>query len=95
MVTYILTMESPYKFDPSNHRLVSNVRNDSTKISVTAGLLYAASMYKYHRRFLRVDGNGMNAVFFAIASLPASYAYARFIWGSAENEAAQMNNARE
>ena len=32
---------------------------------------------------------------FAAASLPASYAYARFFLDSAEQEAARMNNNRE
>ena len=88
-------MENPYKFDPSNHRLVLNVQDESTKVGITAAAIYAFSMYKYHRRFLRVDGNGMNAVFFAVASLPASYAYARCMMSSSTNEAALMNNSRE
>ena len=88
-------MENPYKFDPSNHRLVMNVTDESTKVGVAAAGIYALSMYKYHRRFLRVDGNGMNAVFFAVASLPASYAYARCFMSSSTNDAAILNNARE
>jgi hypothetical protein len=35
----------------------------------------------------------VTAVGFAIASLPVAYAYSRFVFSSAENEAAQRNNA--
>ena len=49
----------------------------------------------YSRRFLRVDGNGVAAGAFAAFSLPAAYAYSRFFFSSAQDEAALMNNARE
>ena len=49
----------------------------------------------YNRRFLRVDGNAVAAGAFAVAALPAAYAYSRFFLSSAEEEAALLNNATE
>jgi len=87
-------MEHPYTFDPQNHRVVTNVvKNNNIQIGTVA--LYAFSLYAYNRRFLRIDGNGVAAGAFAAFSLPASYAYARFMLGDSMNEAALMNNARE
>ncbi len=87
-------MENPYKFDPTNHRVVTNVAPNN-KVYVGTAALYAFSLYSYNRRFLRIDGNGVAAGAFAAFSLPAAYAYSRFFLSSAEDEAAQMNNARE
>ena len=88
-------MESPYKFSPTNPRLVVNVQNDDTKVYGATALLYGYSLLAYNRRFLRVDGNAVAAVGFAVASLPAAYAYSRFWLSSAENEAARRNNSLE
>ena len=88
-------MESPYKFSPTNPRLVVNVQNNDTKVYGATALLYGYSLLAYNRRFLRVDGNAVAAVGFAVASLPAAYAYSRFWLSSAENEAAQRNNSHE
>ena len=59
------------------------------------GLFYLTSLYLYSRRYLRVDGNAVAFGAFAAFSLPASYAYAKFFFSSAEEEAAQLNNAKE
>ena len=87
-------MEHPFKFDPTNRRVVTNVGSE-TNVYVGTTLLYAFSLYKYNRRFMRIDGNGVAAAAFAAFSLPASYAYARFFLSTAEDEAARMNNAKE
>ena len=87
-------MESPYKFDTKNPRVVANVAG-TTNVYIGTGALYLLSLYAYNRRFLRIDGNGVAAGAFAAFALPASYAYARFFLDSAENEAARLNNARE
>ena len=86
-------MESPYRFSSTNTRFVTNVRNTDTKVYGATALIYGYSLFAYNRRFLRVDGNAVTAVGFAIASLPVAYAYSRFVFSSAENEAAQRNNA--
>jgi|DEB0MinimDraft_12_1074336.scaffolds.fasta_scaffold12216_1 hypothetical protein len=88
-------MENPYKFDPTNHRVVTNMQTNDTKVYLTTAAIYGASLYLYSRRYLRVDGNGVAAGAFAAASLPAAYAYARFFMSDAESEAARMNNSRE
>lgn len=87
-------MENPYTFDKANHRLVTNVKANGTVYPMT-GLFYLTSLYLYSRRYLRVDGNAVAFGAFAAFSLPASYAYAKFFFSSAEEEAAQMNNAKE
>ena len=87
-------MENPYKFDPKNHRVVTNV-NRNNNVLFGTGVIYLSSLFLYSRRFLRVDGNGVAAGAFAAASLPAAYAYARFFLTDAETEAAKMNNQRE
>ena len=87
-------MENPYTFCKVNHRLVLNVKDNSTVYPMTA-LFYATSLYLYSRRYLRVDGNAVAFGAFAAFSLPASYAYAKFFFSSAEEEAAQINNAKE
>lgn len=87
-------MENPYVFDKANHRLVTNVKPNGTVYPVTA-FLYLSSLYLYSRRYLRVDGNAVAFGAFAAFSLPASYAYAKFFFSSAEEEAALLNNAKE
>jgi hypothetical protein len=88
-------MENPYTFDAANHRVVTNVHSNTTKVYLTTAAIYGASLYMYSRRYLRIDGNGVAAAAFAAASLPAAYAYGRFFMSDAESEAALMNNARE
>ena len=88
-------MESPYKFLSTNPRFVSNTTNTDAKVYGATALIYGYSLLAYNRRFLRVDGNAVAGVAFAAASLPAAYAYSRFFFSSAENEAALMNNSQE
>ena len=88
-------MENPYRFSATNPRLVANVNDTSTKVWGCTALLYGYSLFAYNRRFLRVDGNAVAAASFAFLSLPAAYAYARFFFSPAVNEAAQRNNAQE
>ena len=87
-------MEKPFTFDPENHRVVTNVVKNNN-VLIATGAIYAFSLYKYNRRFLRIDGNGVMAGAFAAFSLPAAYAYARFMFSDPMNEAAVMNNNRE
>ena len=91
-------MEKPFTFSATNHRVVSNVadlNSSSTYIWPATGLLWGYSVFRYQRRFLRVDKNVGMAAFFLAASLPASYAYARFVFGSADADAAKINNDLE
>jgi hypothetical protein len=88
-------MENPYKFDPKEHRVVTNVENHYTKVYIGTAALYAFTLFKYNRSFLRINGNGVAAGAFAVASLPASYAYANFFLNDATCEAARINNQRE
>ena len=88
-------MESPYRFSATNPRFVSNAQNTDAKVYGATALIYGYSLMAYNRRFLRVDGNAVAAVGFAVASLPAAYAYSRFFFSSPENEAALKNNAQE
>mgnify|MGYP000082490822 CR=1 FL=1 len=88
-------MESPYKFESSNPRVVTNVNYNVNKIYTGTALLYGASLYMYARKFLRIDGNAVAFGAFAACSLPASYAYVKFFMSDAENEAAYINNKRE
>mgnify|MGYP000082248900 CR=1 FL=1 len=92
-------MESPYTFCKDNKRVVLEVNGQpavhSNKVMVGAGALYLFSMYAYMRRYLRIDGNAVTAGAFAVASAPASYAYARFFLSDAETEAALLNNDQE
>ena len=82
-------MESPYKFNPANPRVVTNVQFQESKIYGASAALYLASLYLYSRKFLKVDGNVVNFATFAVFSLPAAYSYSRFFLDSAENEAAK------
>ena len=87
-------METPYKYDPQNPRVVSNMPKNYN-VHMATGFIYAMSLYMYGRRYLRVDGNAVAAGAFAAFSLPAAYSYARFFFSDAESEAAHINNARE
>jgi len=87
-------MDNPYMYCPTNKRVVTNIQQPY-KVYFGTGALYLFSLHAYNRRFLRVGGDGVAAAAFAVASLPAAYAYARFFLDSAENEAAVMNNSKE
>lgn len=69
------------------------VANNS--VFVGTGALYLLAMFGYSRKYLRIDGNAVTAGAFAVAALPASYAYAKFFLSDAETEAALLNNERE
>ena len=64
-------------------------------VYTAAGVIFAASIAAYNRRFFRVDKNAMNFFAFAIGSAPASYAYSNFFFNDAESEAGVLNNQRE
>lgn len=57
--------------------------------------LWGYTMMKYNHHFFRVNGNAAYMAAFAAVSIPASYAYANFVFGSAVDEAAAQNNVRE
>jgi len=92
-------MESPYTFCEKNPRKVLEVNGQpavhSNKVMMGAGALYLFSMYAYGRKYLRLDGNAVTAGAFAVASLPASFAWAKFFLSDAETEAALLNNDQE
>ena len=89
-------MESPYTFgDASNNRLVTNTSDTSGKVYGATTAIYLTSLYTYTRKVLRVNGNVVNFAGFAALSLPAAYAYSKFVFDSAENEAALLNNSLE
>ncbi len=86
--------KNPYKFSPSNSRLVVGNERPSMVTYGTAAL-FLGSVYFYNRRFFRIDGNAVNMLAFTVASLPASYAYASYFFSSPVIEAAIINNDRE
>ena len=86
--------KSPFTYDVANPRWVTNVEAPN-KVFALAGLLFTFGMYRYNRRYFRVDNNLINFLTFAAVSAPASYGYANFALNSAENEAAAINNSRE
>ena len=86
--------KNPYKFSPSNSRLVVGSERPST-VTYAAAAIFFGSLHLYNRRFFRIDGNAVNMLAFTVASLPASYAYANYFFSSAEIEAAIINNERE
>ena len=91
-------MDKPFTFSPANHRMVANVGDLNTNkgyVLPATGILWVFSVYKYQRRYLRVDKNMGMAMFFVAASLPASYSYARLAFGNADQDAAEINNANE
>ena len=85
---------NPFKFDSNNPRLVANAERSQNVILGTA-VIFLASLQFYNRRFFRIDGNAVNMLAFTVASVPASYSYASYIWSSPEIEAALINNERE
>ena len=92
-------METPYTFTKENPRKVDEVNGKAcvanNSVFVGAGALYLFSLFAYSRRYLRIDGNAVTAGAFAVASLPASFAYAKFFLSDAETEAALLNNDKE
>jgi hypothetical protein len=88
-------MDNPFKFDLKNKRVVTNVRDNTANIALGTTFFYLTSLYLYNRKFFRVDGNGVALVSFMAFSLPASYAYGKFIFDSATDEAARINNSKE
>ena len=84
----------PYKFDAKNPRLVLN-REQPGMVYAAAGLIFLGSLSWYNKRFFRIDQNAANMLAFTVASIPASYSYANFIFNDAETEAAVINNQRE
>ena len=85
---------NPFEFDKSNPRLVTN-KQTSSMVYGAAGLLFLFSVSMYNKRFFRIDQNAANMLAFTIASAPASFVYANFLFNDSETEAAVMNNARE
>ena len=86
--------EKPFKFDPSNHRIVTNVERPAT-VAYAAGIFWLASVYAYRRRYHRVDGKTLNFAAFSVASIWASYQWSSFFFSSANIEAGLLNNERE
>lgn len=86
--------KNPYTFDASNSRIVTNAEQPSL-VATGAAAIFVGSLYLYNRRFFRIDNNIINATAFAVASAPASYAYANTLFNSATNEAGLLNNQRE
>lgn len=87
--------KNPYTFSTANPRLATSNCERSGNVMLGAGLLFAASLHLYNRRFFRIDGNAVNFLAFAGASLPASFAYSNFFLSSAVVEAGAKNNERE
>jgi drug/metabolite transporter superfamily protein YnfA len=91
---------NPYTFSSSNKRMVETESSRKAYLAPTGvyamtGLLWGYSMMRYNQRFFRVNGNAAYMVGFAALSAPASYAYMNFVFGSAVDEAADLNNQRE
>ena len=86
--------DKPYKFDPSNPRIVSNIQKPTT-IATAAGLIFVGSLYFYNRRVFRIDQNAINFLLFTGASALASYQYANFFLSSPIIEAGLRNDERE
>jgi len=61
-------------------------------VAYATAAIFLGSVYLYNRRFFRIDSNSVNMLAFTVASLPASHAYANFLFNSAETEAALINN---
>ena len=86
--------KNPFKFNAQNSRLVEDGQRPSTVLYGTAAI-FLFSLHIYNRRFFRKDANALNFIGFAAASVPASYAYANFLFSSPVIEAAILNNERE
>ena len=85
---------NPYKFSPSNPRLVEGA-DRSPKVLYATAAIFLYSLHLYNRRWFRKDGNAVNMLMFAAGSAPASYVYARTLFSSPVEEAAIQNNERE
>ena len=85
---------NPYKFDARNPRLVADKQTPGM-VYTAAGAIFLVSMAWYNKRFFRIDQNAMNMMAFTVASVPASFAYANFIFNDPVTEAAVINNGRE
>ena len=91
---------NPYTFSAANKRMVDTASSRKAYLApngvlaATAGL-WGYTMMRYNQRFFRVNGNAAYMVGFAVLSAPASYAYMNFVFGSAVDEAAELNNQRE
>ena len=86
--------KNPFKFSAENPRVVNEASRPNTVV-YGAAAIFLFSLHLYNRRFFRKDGNALNFLGFAAASVPASWAYSNFIFSSAEIEAAIINNERE
>lgn len=86
--------KSPYTFADSNPRLVANLEQPSS-VYPAAGLIFAASLFWYNKRYFRKDQNFMNMLGFGVASVPASYVYANYFLNDEVKEAGLINNERE
>lgn len=87
--------EKPYKFDPKNPRLVTNVSRPEDNIKYLTGTLFLGSVYLYATKRFRVDKNAIKLLMFTGGSALASYAYADFFLSSPIIEAGLLNNERE
>ena len=86
--------KNPFTFDSVNTRWVTNTQGPTT-VYMAAGAIFLLSLRSYNRRYFRLDNNLMNMIGFTAVSIPCSYTYANFLFNSAENEAALINNQRE
>lgn len=86
--------QSPYKFDSSNPRLVSNVAENKT-VYYAAGALFLLSMRFYHKNIFRINERSADFAAFTVGSLFSSYAIANFALDSATNQAGLLNNQIE
>jgi hypothetical protein len=86
--------EKPYKFDPSNPRIVTNAQRPQS-VYYVAGAIFLASLYGYHRRIFRLDQNVLNFAGFTVASAWASYQWSTFFVSSPIIEAGIKNNELE
>ena len=86
--------KNPYKFSESNPSMVEDAHRDN-KVYYGAAAVFLFSLNVYNRKFFRKDGNMLNMMAFAAASVPAAYAYSDLVFGSSVTEAALINNERE
>ena len=86
--------KNPFKFSAENPRVVDEASRPNTVV-YGAAAIFLFSLHLYNRRFFRKDGNALNFLAFTAASVPASYSYSSFIFGTPETEAAIINNERE
>ena len=86
--------KNPYKFNENNPRIVEKALR-CNMVYYGAGAIFLGSLYMYNRLHFRKDGNLLYAMAFGAASAPSAYAISDFVFGSAETEAALMNNESE